>query len=118
MHEGPRLRGVPGGPQQGRGPGVPEDQAPDASFSNKGGHKLESKNILSIMAYLIEDLYDELSNSKKAEEESQADYEAEMDDSQKLWDELDDKRAFLKGEIADDHDDKSKETQTMKSNNK
>jgi len=97
---------------------VSQDQAPDATFSNKGGHKLESKNILSIMAYLIEDLYDELSNSKKAEEESQADYEAEMDDSQKLWDELDDKRAFLKGEIADHQDSKTKENKTMKSNDK
>jgi len=97
---------------------VSQDQAPDATFSDKGGHKLESKNILSIMAYLIEDLYDELSNSKKAEEESQADYEGEMDDSQKLWDELDAKREFLKGQIADDHDAKRKETRTMNSNNK
>merc|ERR1719401_869237 len=57
---------------------VSEDQAPDATFSHKGSHKLQSKGIISLMDYIMEDLQDEVSNARKDEEKSQSDYEDEM----------------------------------------
>merc|ERR1719335_930332 len=68
------------------------DDAPDATFSNKGNNKNASKNILQLFAYIIEDLYDEISNGKKAEAKSQEEFEKELDTAEKLWDELDNKR--------------------------
>merc|ERR1719163_103239 len=55
-----------------------EDDAPDASFSKKGNRKLQSKNILSLLSYIIEDLKDEVTNGRKAERTSQAEFEEEM----------------------------------------
>merc|ERR1719163_2171095 len=37
-----------------------EDDAPDATFSHKGSRKGQSKNILSLLSYIIEDLHDEI----------------------------------------------------------
>merc|ERR1719498_1813174 len=58
------------------------DDAPDATFSDKGNNKNASKNILQLFAYIIEDLHDELSNEKKSEEQSQADFEKERNTAQ------------------------------------
>merc|ERR1719486_1463200 len=55
-----------------------EDDAPDATFSDKGSRKMQSKNILSILAYITEDLYDEIEAGKKDEEKSQLEYKAEI----------------------------------------
>merc|ERR1739848_902936 len=74
---------------------VSADQAPDATFADKGSHKLESKNIVSLMSYIIEDLKDELSNEKKAEAKSQMEYEEEMATAQKLVDDLKEKKVNL-----------------------
>merc|ERR1712226_1005345 len=41
---------------------VSEDQAPDATFSNKGSRKNETKGVLQLMTMLIEDLQDEIKN--------------------------------------------------------
>merc|ERR1719161_2667195 len=72
------------------------DDAPDATFSNKGNNKNASKNILQLFAYIIEDLHDELSNEKKSEEQSQADFEKERDTAQELVDNLKEKITTLK----------------------
>jgi len=97
---------------------VSQDQAPDASFSNKGGHKLESKNILSIMAYLIEDLYDEIAADKKSEAESLTDYQEEMKSAQDLCDKLDEEMDTLTDNISDSEDDKTSEHKTKKGTEK
>merc|ERR1719271_1825213 len=55
-----------------------EDDAPDATFSGKGSRKNQSKNILSLLSYIIEDLQDEVANGKKAEAKSQMEFEEEM----------------------------------------
>merc|ERR1719327_1882003 len=94
------------------------DDAPDATFSNKGNNKNASKNILSLFDYIIEDLYDEISNGKKAEAKSQEEFEKELDTSEALWDELDNKRVTLEGIIAKRKEDKKEENLDMKENNK
>ena len=57
---------------------VSEDQAPDATFSDKGSRKNESKGVVGLMTMLIEDLQDEIKNDMKDEEETQLEYEDEM----------------------------------------
>merc|ERR1711933_648329 len=79
---------------------ISEDQAPDATFTNKGSRKLESKDIVSLMTYIIEDLNDELKNEKAAEAKSQEEYEAEMATAQKLVDDLTAKKVRLEEVIA------------------
>merc|ERR1719174_3220313 len=97
---------------------VSEDQAPDATFSNKGNRKMQSKNIVSIMSYIIEDLNDELAGEKKNEAKSQAEYEEEMETAQKLVDDLTDRKVTLEGIIAKRQEDKEEENKDMKENNK
>jgi len=123
-----KENGVKMGPIQGSVKGAllqqePEfersaDDAPDATFSNKGNNKLKGKGIVSLFDYIIEDLNDELANEKKAEAESQADYEKEMDTAQKLYDELEEKKVNLENIIAKRKEDKEEETKDMKENNK
>lgn len=94
------------------------DDAPDATFSNKGNNKVASKDILSLFSYIIEDLQDELANEKKAEEKSQEEYEAEKATAEKLIDELKEKIITLEGLIADRKSDKEEEHKLMNENNK
>jgi len=94
------------------------DDAPDATFSNKGNNKNASKNILSLFAYIIEDLYDELSNEKKSEAKSQEEYEAEKATAEKLVEDLEEKIVTLEGIIAKRKEDKKEENLDMKENNK
>jgi len=79
---------------------ISEDQAPEAVFSNKGKRKNESKDIVSIMTMLIEDVADEIKNSMKAEEEAQLAYEAQMDTATKLREKLVTKKVNLEVQIA------------------
>merc|ERR1719305_1852264 len=94
------------------------DDAPDATFSNKGNNKNASKNILSLFAYIIEDLYDELSNEKKSEAKSQEEYEAEKATAEKLVEDLEEKIVTLEGIIAKRKENKKEENLDMKENNK
>merc|ERR1719335_81164 len=119
--------GIKMGPIQGSAKGLlqaePEfersaDDAPDATFTNKGSNKLEGKGIVSLFDYIIEDLNDELANEKKAEAKSQEEYEAEMDTAQKLVDDLTEKKVTLEGIIAKRKEDKEEENKDMKANNK
>jgi len=68
--------------------------------------------------YIIEDLADELSNEKKAEEKSQTEYEAEMATAQKLVDDLKEKVVTLENIIAKRQESKKEENTDMKENNK
>merc|ERR1719265_2564438 len=95
---------------------ISEDQAPDATFSHKGKRGLESKDIVSSMTYIIEDLYDELANEKAAEEKSQAEYEAEHKTAQDLVDDLEEKKVTLEGIIAKRNEERDKEIKDLNSN--
>merc|ERR1719253_2466191 len=94
------------------------DDAPDATFSSKGNNKNASKNILQLFAYIIEDLYDEISNGKKAEAKSQEEFEEEKATAEKLVDDLTEKIVTLEGIIAKRQEDKEEENKDMKENNK
>merc|ERR1719247_2735666 len=77
-----------------------EDQAPDATFSDKGSRKNQSGGILGLMEMFIEDLQLEVKNGKRNEANSQADFESAMADANKLLDELIQKRNTLEASIA------------------
>merc|ERR1719401_3093740 len=96
---------------------ISEDQAPDATFAHKGSRSLESKDIVSLMSYIIEDLYDELSNEKDAEAKSQAEFEDEMQTAQELLDSLREKKVSLEGIIAKRKGEKKEENQDLDNNN-
>jgi len=95
---------------------VSEDQAPDATFSDKGSRKNESKGVVQLMTMLIEDLQDEIKNGMKDEEETQLEYEAEMKAAKKLKEELISKKVNLELTIAKRQEDKSDEHADMLKN--
>merc|ERR1719159_1847189 len=77
-----------------------EDQAPDATFSDKGSRKNQSGGIIGLMEMFIEDLTLEVSNGIKNEAKAVADFEAAMADAKKLKDELIQKKNTLEAAIA------------------
>jgi septal ring factor EnvC (AmiA/AmiB activator) len=95
-----------------------EDDAPDASFTKKGSNTVASKNILQLMDYIIEDLTDELANTKKAETEAQADFEDEKAKADQLVSDLKDKVVGLENIIAKRITSKKEENVDKKENNK
>jgi len=95
---------------------VSEDQAPDATFSDKGSRKNESKGVVGLMTMLIEDLQDEIKNGIKEEGETQLEYEAEMKAAKKLKEELIEKKVNLEETIAKREEDKSDEHADMSKN--
>merc|ERR1719456_733804 len=80
---------------------VSADQAPDASFSSAGKSGGESKGIVSIMTMIKEDLEDEISNGVKNEGETQAKFEEQLGDANKLLDDLRAKKTNLEQAISD-----------------
>merc|ERR1719428_1824411 len=80
---------------------VSPDQAPDASFSSAGKSSGESKGIVSIMTMIKEDLDDEVTNGVKTEEETQAKFEEQMGEANKLLDDLKAKKTNLEQSISD-----------------
>ena len=65
------------------------------------------------MTMLFEDLQDEIKNEGKAEEETQIEYESEMDKAKKLKGELEDKVVSLDETIAKREEDKTDEHADM-----
>merc|ERR1719265_104279 len=80
---------------------VDPDQAPDATFSNKGKRKNESKGIISILTMIKEDLESEIANGIKAEEMSQRDYAKAKAAALKLIETLEEKKTNLQEAKAD-----------------
>merc|ERR1719375_1620710 len=72
---------------------VSQWQAPDATFSDAGKRKNESKGIISILTMLIEDLKMEISNGVKDEVSAQAEFEKNVADAKKLIESLEEKKA-------------------------
>lgn len=96
---------------------ISEDQAPDATFSHKGSRKLQSKDVVSLLTYIIEDLQDEVTNEREAEAKAQAEYEEQMATAEKLMKELEAKKVTLTDIIAKRMTDKEEENKDMKANN-
>jgi len=94
-----------------------EDDAPDASFSKKGSRKNQSKNILSLLSYIIEDLNDEVANGKKNEAQSQVEFEAELATANALLKDLKAKVVTLDDLISKRNTDKKEENTDLKANN-
>lgn len=95
---------------------ISRDQAPEAIFSHEGSRKDQSKNIVSILTMVIEDLRDEIQNGIQAEAAAQLAYERQLKAAEKLRDELSGKLTTLTGIIADRHEEKRQETQTKETN--
>jgi len=97
---------------------VSEDQAPDSTFSSKGARGGQSRNIVALMDYIIEDLQDEVSNAQKDEAKGQTDYDGEMDTANTLVKDLTSKQKSLEDMIAKRKSEKTDENKDMKENNK
>jgi hypothetical protein len=97
---------------------VSEDQAPDASFSGKGSRKGQSKNIVELMDYIIEDLEDEIKNAVKDEAKEQAEFEEQLKTANTLVDDLTSKQKNLEDQIAKKKGDKTDEQKDMGENTK
>jgi len=97
---------------------VSQDQAPDAVFSHKGARKYETKDIVSLMVMITEELKDEIANDTKEEAATQAEYDRQMDAAKALRAELDKKRVHLIARIADLETDRDDEKELMEDNNR
>merc|ERR1719159_510519 len=87
-----------------------EDQAPEATFSDKGSRKNQSGGIIGLMEMFIEDLTLEVKNGIANEAKAVADFEAAMADAKKLKEELIEKKLSLEASIAREKEEKSDET--------
>jgi len=74
---------------------VSEDQAPDATFSDKGHREGESKGIISILEMIQGDLKNEITNGIKDEEEAQKAFQEQRESINKLFDTLEKKKISL-----------------------
>jgi len=95
-----------------------EDHAPEADFSGKGSRGGQSRNIVSLMEYIIEDLQDEISNGVKDEATNQSEYDAQMKTAETLVSDLKAKQSSLEDTIAKRGEEKTEENKDMKENNK
>lgn len=102
--------------QQGPVFEVSEDQAPDATFSNKAHRKGESKGIISILTMLIEDLGGEIQVLQRDEESAQLAFEEALHAAETLKIELEAKKISLETVIAETGDSKLAEGETKKDN--
>lgn len=96
---------------------ISEDQAPDASFSDKHKNKNEAKGIVSLLTMIMEDLNDEIRNDMKAEEAAQLQFESQLKTAEDLEAQLEVKKVNLEEMIAKRGVEKSDE-QTLMANNK
>jgi peptidoglycan hydrolase CwlO-like protein len=83
--------------------------APEAEFKGKGARKGESKDIISILTMLIEDLNDEVRNAMKNEEHTQLKFEEAKAAAEKLREELIAKKVSLEEQIASLQEEKAEE---------
>jgi predicted nucleic acid-binding Zn-ribbon protein len=88
---------------------VSENQAPDASFSDKGSRKNQAGGIVGLMEMLIEDLTLEIKNGIKNEATAQSEFEEALTDATTLKKDLIRKKDTLEGLIAQENDDKTAE---------
>merc|ERR1719262_1227218 len=87
--------------QQGPEFEVSEDQAPDATFSDAGHRKGQSKGIISILTMLVEDLTSEIKNGIAAEDKAQAEFEKAVHTAKELIASLEERKVNLETEHAE-----------------
>eukprot|EP00746_Dinoflagellata_sp_MGD_P013076 gnl/MRDRNA2_/MRDRNA2_128122_c0_seq1.p1 gnl/MRDRNA2_/MRDRNA2_128122_c0~~gnl/MRDRNA2_/MRDRNA2_128122_c0_seq1.p1 ORF type:complete len:711 (-),score=215.78 gnl/MRDRNA2_/MRDRNA2_128122_c0_seq1:88-2220(-) len=102
---------------------ISKDQAPDATFSDKGKRKNESKGILSILTMIIEDLQAEIKNGIQNEISTQAEFEKQLAAAKKLVEDLTVQKENLKSDKAKvqekevkEEDDKAMNEKDLKAN--
>merc|ERR1719235_1121223 len=95
---------------------ISDDQAPEATFKEKGSRKNESKGIISILTMLIEDLQSEVKNGIKDEVAAQAEFEKNVDAAKKLIATLEEKKVNLEEDKAKNEEKRSDEEETMAGN--
>mmetsp|Transcript_56521 Transcript_56521/g.103784 ORF Transcript_56521/g.103784 Transcript_56521/m.103784 type:complete len:439 (+) Transcript_56521:1214-2530(+) len=95
---------------------VSNSSAPDATLSDKGVHKGESKNAISILTMIKQDLENEIKVATKYEEEATATFLANKAAADELRAKLVEKKDALTQMIADRGTEKVEETE-LKSNN-
>merc|ERR1719146_50360 len=79
---------------------ISQDQAPDATFSDKGARKNESKGIIQILTMLKEDLEAEIKNGVKDEIAAQGEFEKQVASAKALIADLEEKKANLETDKA------------------
>merc|ERR1719207_249245 len=97
---------------------ISADQAPDATFKEKGHRKNQSKGIISILTMIIEDLEAEIKNGIKEEVSAQAEFEKNVDAAKKLIADLEEKKSNLEDDKAENEEKRSDESEDKKSNEK
>jgi DNA repair exonuclease SbcCD ATPase subunit len=98
------------------GPLDDEDKAPDATFSDKGKRKNQSKGIVSLLTMIIEDLNDEVTNETENEKEAQLSYEKSLATAEQLLSDLKAKKVSLEEAIAKRKKEKTDENKDKKAN--
>jgi len=96
---------------------ISADQAPDAQFSGSGKRATQSKDIVSMLTMIIEDINDEIKNDMKAEEDAQVEYEGMMKEADALLKSLGEKKTSLENAIAQRRLERTDE-ETDRTNNK
>jgi len=92
-------------------------QEPEAKFSDKDSAKVQTKGVLSLLDMIIEDLNNELAESKAAEAAAQTDYESMKQAVEEQREKLDKARINLKAQIAEEGSSKVAEEDLKKENN-
>merc|ERR1740121_1515807 len=95
--------------QQGPEFEISQWQAPEANFKDMGHHTNEAKDIVSILSYITEDLYDEIKVAQQEEEAAQLRYEAAIKAALQVRADLVEHKLVLEAAIASDTDLKAKE---------
>jgi hypothetical protein len=95
---------------------ISDDQAPEATFKEKGHRKNQSKGIISILTMLIEDLGSEIKNGIKDEVAAQAEFEKNVDAAKKLIETLEEKKINLEEDKAKNEQKRDDEEETKKEN--
>lgn len=96
---------------------ISADQAPDVQFSGSGKRTTQSKDVVSMLTMIIEDINDEVKNDMKAEEEAQLEYEGMMNEANALLKALDEKKTSLESAIAQRRQERTDE-ESDRTNNK
>jgi len=92
------------------------DKAPDATFSDKGKRKGQSKGIVSLLTMVIEDLTAEVANETTSEADAQLTFEKALASAEKLVEDLTATKVSLEGAIAKRQGEKTSENKDKKSN--
>jgi len=97
---------------------VSQWDAPDATFSDKGKRKNESKGIIQILTMLKEDLLDEIKNGVEDEVAAQAEFEKQVNSAKALIKDLEEKKVNLEFDKAAAVEKKTTKEEDMAANHK